>query len=97
MTNTLAALIVLRFKGHSQSSDALMASIKESCVGMSMEYDFELVTSSTTDSGFHAYVEVLQSPSGRPLTLKRLYSLRDELATDVGCNVASANLLKGGA
>ena len=97
MTDTLAALIVLRFNGHSQCSDALKASIKESCVGMSMEYEFELATSSTTDSGFHAYVEVLQSPSGRPLTLKRLDSLRDELATDVGCMVSSARLLKGGA
>jgi hypothetical protein len=97
MTDTLAALIVLRFKGHTQSSDALKASIISSCISMSMEYDFYLATSQTTDSGFHAYVEVSQSPSGRPLTSKRLDSLREELATDVGCTVSSARLLKGGA
>ena len=97
MTDTLAALIVLRFKGHTQSSDVLNASIKESCVGMSMEYEFNLVPSHNTEGNFVAFVEVSQSPSGRPLTSKRLDSLRDELAIDVGCTVSSARLLKGGA
>jgi hypothetical protein len=104
MTDTLAALIVLRFKGPSQSSDTLRADVIESCVGMSMEYEFNLVNICETLTGtLVAFVEVSQSPSGSQLTRKHLDSLRDELATDLGCSDSSANLLtladlvKGGA
>lgn len=104
MTDTLAALIVLRFKGHTQGPATLRADVIESCVGMSMEYEFNLVNICETLAGtLVAFVELSQSPSGSHLTRKHLDSLRDELATDLGCSDSSAHLLtladlvKGGA
>ena len=94
MTDTLAALIVLRFNGHTQGPATLRADIIESCVGMSMEYEFNLVRICETLTGtLVAFVEVSHSPSGSQLSIKRLESLRDELATDLGCSDSSANLL----
>lgn len=104
MTDTLAALIVLRFKGYKQSSDTLRADIIESCEGMSMEYEFNLVNICETMTGtLVAFVEVSQSPSGEQLTRSRLDSLCNELETDLGCADSStyiltrADLVKGGA
>jgi hypothetical protein len=105
MTDTLAALIVLRFKDHTDgpvsitfNTEGLRSDITESCVGMSMEYEFNLVNICDTLTGtLVAFVEVSQSPSGRPLTIKRLDALCDELATDVGATSSSFNMLKGGA
>lgn len=100
MVNTLAAFITLRFKGNqnpeSSFADSIVALIESACVSMTMEYDLALDDVHASNDGLVAHVEVWQSESGRPLSASRLESMRDELATDVGCSDSSARL-KGGA
>jgi hypothetical protein len=100
MVNTLAAFITLRFKGNqnpeSSFADSIVADIESACVAMSMEYELALDDVHAFSDGLVAHVEVWQSESGRPLSASRLESLRDELATDVGCSDSHARL-KGGA
>lgn len=100
MVNTLAAFITLRFKGNqnpdSSFADSIVSLIESACVSMTMEYELALDDVHAFNDGLVAHVEVWQSESGRPLSASRLESMRDELATDVGCSDSHARL-KGSA